>query len=72
MPGGGAEIFANDTPQPAIKGKADAAQWLDVMRTAHRLGILERTMLYGHVESLETASTTCCACASSRTRPGAS
>jgi aminodeoxyfutalosine synthase len=54
MPGGGAEIFAKETRDRVIKGKADAAQWLDVMRTAHRLGIPSNaTMLYGHVESLE-------------------
>ncbi len=54
MPGGGAEIFANETRSRIIKGKADAAQWLDVMRSAHRLGIPSNaTMLYGHVESLE-------------------
>jgi aminodeoxyfutalosine synthase len=54
MPGGGAEIFAKETRDRLIRGKADAAQWLDVMRTAHRLGIpTNATMLYGHVESLE-------------------
>ena len=54
MPGGGAEIFAKETRDKIIKGKADAAQWLDVMRTAHRLGIPSNaTMLYGHVESVE-------------------
>jgi aminodeoxyfutalosine synthase len=54
MPGGGAEIFAEPTRDRIIKGKADAAQWLDVMRTAHRLGIPSNaTMLYGHVESVE-------------------
>ena len=54
MPGGGAEIFAPETRNRIIKGKADAAQWLDVMRTAHRLGIPSNaTMLYGHVESVE-------------------
>jgi len=54
LPGGGAEIFATQTRNRLIKGKADAAQWLDVMRTAHRLGIPSNaTMLYGHVESLE-------------------
>jgi aminodeoxyfutalosine synthase len=54
MPGGGAEIFASETRSRIIKGKADADQWLDVMRTAHRLGIPSNaTMLYGHVESLE-------------------
>ncbi len=54
MPGGGAEIFAKETRDKIIRGKADAAQWLDVMRQAHRLGIpTNATMLYGHVESIE-------------------
>jgi aminodeoxyfutalosine synthase len=54
MPGGGAEIFAKETRNRIIRGKADAAQWLDVMRTAHRLGIPSNaTMLYGHVETVE-------------------
>ena len=54
MPGGGAEIFAKDTRDRIIRGKADAAQWLDVMREAHRQGIpTNATMLYGHVESVE-------------------
>jgi aminodeoxyfutalosine synthase len=54
MPGGGAEIFASDTRNKIIKGKADAAQWLDVMRKAHGLGIpTNATMLYGHIESVE-------------------
>jgi aminodeoxyfutalosine synthase len=54
MPGGGAEIFAKATRDRIIRGKADAGQWLDVMRTAHRLGVPSNcTMLYGHVESVE-------------------
>ena len=54
MPGGGAEIFAKETRNKIIKGKADADQWLEVMRTAHRLGIPSNaTMLYGHIESIE-------------------
>jgi aminodeoxyfutalosine synthase len=54
MPGGGAEIFAKDTRDKIIKGKADAAQWLAVMREAHRQGIpTNATMLYGHIESVE-------------------
>jgi aminodeoxyfutalosine synthase len=54
MPGGGAEIFAKETRDKLIKGKADAQQWLDVMREAHRQGIpTNATMLYGHVESVE-------------------
>jgi aminodeoxyfutalosine synthase len=54
MPGGGAEIFAKATRDKIIRGKADAAQWLDVMREAHRLSIpTNATMLYGHIESVE-------------------
>jgi aminodeoxyfutalosine synthase len=54
MPGGGAEIFAKPTRDRIVKGKADADQWLDVMREAHGLGIPSNaTMLYGHLESLE-------------------
>lgn len=54
MPGGGAEIFAKPTRDRIIRGKANAEQWLEVMRTAHRLGIPSNaTMLYGHVESVE-------------------
>jgi aminodeoxyfutalosine synthase len=54
MPGGGAEIFAKETRNRIIRGKADAGQWLDVMRAAHRLGIPSNaTMLYGHVETIE-------------------
>jgi aminodeoxyfutalosine synthase len=34
MPGGGAEIFAKETRNKIIKGKADGPQWLDVMRKA--------------------------------------
>ena len=54
MPGGGAEIFAKETRDKIIQGKADARQWLDVMREAHRQGIpTNATMLYGHIESAE-------------------
>ena len=54
MPGGGAEIFAKETRNQIIKGKADGAQWLDVMREAHKQGIpTNATMLYGHIETVE-------------------
>ncbi len=54
MPGGGAEIFAKETRDKIIRGKADADQWLAVMREAHRQGIpTNATMLYGHIESVE-------------------
>jgi aminodeoxyfutalosine synthase len=54
LPGGGAEIFAAETRDKIIRGKADADEWLSVMREAHRQGIpTNATMLYGHIESLE-------------------
>ena len=54
LPGGGAEIFAKATRDKIIRGKADADQWLMVMREAHAQGIpTNATMLYGHIESVE-------------------
>lgn len=54
LPGGGAEIFAERARAKICRGKADAAQWLDVHRTAHHLGLrTNATMLYGTVETLE-------------------
>ncbi|MEO8362441.1 MAG: radical SAM protein, partial [Vicinamibacteria bacterium] len=54
MPGGGAEIFAKETRNKLIKGKANGEQWLDVARQAHKLGIPSNcTMLYGHIETIE-------------------
>lgn len=54
MPGGGAEIFADRARRKLCRGKADADQWLEVHRTAHKLGIRTNcTMLYGTVETLE-------------------
>jgi aminodeoxyfutalosine synthase len=53
LPGGGAEIFAPRARAKLCKEKADAAQWLEVHRTAHRLGLRTNcTMLYGTVETL--------------------
>ncbi len=52
LPGGGAEIFHSEVRDQLCEHKADAHKWLDIHRTAHRLGIRSNcTMLYGHVES---------------------
>lgn len=52
LPGGGAEIFAPAVRRQICPKKCDAATWLSVHRTAHRLGLrTTATMLYGHVES---------------------
>lgn len=54
LPGGGAEIFAERVRRKICRDKASADQWLEVHRTAHRLGLRTNcTMLYGTVETLE-------------------
>jgi aminodeoxyfutalosine synthase len=54
LPGGGAEIFAERVRRKICRDKANAEQWLEVHRTAHRLGIRSNcTMLYGTVETIE-------------------
>ena len=52
LPGGGAEIFDPEVRRQISPRKIDAPTWLDVHRTAHRLGLRSNaTMLYGHVET---------------------
>lgn len=54
LPGGGAEIFAEETREKICPGKLSAAGWLEVHDIAHRLGIsTNATMLYGHLETVE-------------------
>jgi aminodeoxyfutalosine synthase len=54
LPGGGAEIFADRVRRKICADKVDAAGWLEVHRTAHRLGLRSNcTMLYGHIETDE-------------------
>jgi aminodeoxyfutalosine synthase len=54
MPGGGAEIFASRVRRKICDDKATAEQWLEIHRTAHRLGMkTNATMLYGHIERLD-------------------
>ena len=54
LPGGGAEIFAEETREKICPGKLSAEGWLDVHEIAHRLGIsTNATMLYGHLETTE-------------------
>jgi len=54
MPGGGAEIFSERVRRLLFNQKIGAKGWLEVHRTAHRLGIpTNSTMLYGHLETLE-------------------
>lgn len=52
MPGGGAEVFSLSVRKTIAQRKLGAAEWIDVHRTAHGLGIPTNcTMLYGHVET---------------------
>jgi aminodeoxyfutalosine synthase len=54
LPGGGAEIFHPEVREVICDGKLDAEEWIEVHRTAHRMGIKSNcTMLYGHVERPE-------------------
>ena len=54
LPGGGAEIFDDRVHDEAFKAKVGEAEWFDVHRAAHELGIYTNaTMLYGHVETIE-------------------
>ena len=54
IPGGGAEILVDRVRRIISPKKTTSAEWLDVMRHAHRLGMsTTATMMYGHVETLE-------------------
>ncbi|MCS7296749.1 MAG: aminofutalosine synthase MqnE [Bacteroidia bacterium] len=54
LPGGGAEIFHPEIRKQICATKANTEEWLEIHRTAHRLGIPSNaTMLYGHIERYE-------------------
>lgn len=54
LPGGGAEILADRVRKEICPKKASAAEWIETIKTAHRLGIRTNcTMLYGHIETIE-------------------
>jgi len=54
LPGGGAEVFGRGVRMAIADKKLAAEDWIDVHRTAHRLGIRSNcTMLYGHVETIQ-------------------
>ncbi len=51
LPGGGAEIFHPEIRTQICDDKVDAEGWLDIHKTAHKLGMHSNaTMLYGHIE----------------------
>ncbi|MFC5754437.1 bifunctional FO biosynthesis protein CofGH [Actinomadura rugatobispora] len=54
LPGTAAEILDDDVRWVLTKGKLPADQWVEVVTTAHELGIpTTSTMMYGHVDTPE-------------------
>jgi len=52
LPGTAAEILDDDVRWVLTKGKLPASAWVEVVTTAHRLGIpTTATMMYGHVDT---------------------
>jgi len=51
LPGTAAEILDDDVRWVLTKGKLPTAQWIDVVKTAHTVGLpTTSTMMYGHVD----------------------
>jgi FO synthase len=54
LPGTAAEILDDDVRHQIERIKLSVSQWIDVIKTAHNLGIRSTsTMMYGHTESEE-------------------
>jgi cyclic dehypoxanthinyl futalosine synthase len=54
VPGGGGEILSDRVRRKISVGKASTAQWLEVMRQCHILGMRTScTMMFGHIETLD-------------------
>lgn len=54
MPGGGAEIFAENVREKICKSKVSSKTWLEIHKHWHKLGKKSNaTMLFGHIESRE-------------------
>ncbi len=52
IPGGGAEIFADEIRSQICEDKATSEQWLEIHQATHELGMHSNaTMLYGHIEN---------------------
>jgi FO synthase len=52
LPGTAAEILDDDVRWVLTKGKLPAAAWIEVITTAHELGLrTSATMMYGHVDT---------------------
>jgi CofH subfamily radical SAM domain protein len=54
IPGGGAEVLSDGVQRKISSKKGTSADWLRVMREAHRIGYASTaTMMYGHLETDE-------------------
>ena len=54
IPGGGGEILVDRVRKRIAPLKCDTNAWLEVMQTAHELGLKSSaTMMFGHVETIE-------------------
>jgi FO synthase len=52
LPGTAAEILDDEVRRELCPDKIDSAQWLEVMRTAHGLGLRSTaTIMFGHIET---------------------
>jgi cyclic dehypoxanthinyl futalosine synthase len=52
IPGGGAEILVDRVRKQISPRKGSSAAWLEVMETAHRIGLrTTATMMFGHLET---------------------
>lgn len=54
LAGGGAEILCDRVREIICPNKCSAAEWLEVMKTAHKLGLkTNASMMYRHIETIE-------------------
>jgi len=54
LPGAGAEILSDRVRKLISPAKCTAVEWLDVMRTAHKMNLpTSATMMFGHIETVE-------------------
>ncbi len=54
VPGGGGEILSDRVRERIGRGKTLSAEWLEVMRQAHAIGMVTScTMMFGHIETIE-------------------
>jgi cyclic dehypoxanthinyl futalosine synthase len=54
LPGGGAEVLTDRVRSKIAKAKCTSAEWIEVMRVAHRIGMrTTATMMFGTADTLE-------------------